>query len=109
MKEKLMEIKKDMKKRKPKFMAQDAHKKSRVKPRWRKPRGLDSKMRKQLKGYRRVVKQGYMTPADVKDYNKKHGLKIVNVETIKDLENIDIKEQGIIISLLLVRKRKSKL
>ena len=52
-----------MKKRRPKFERQEAH----VKPRlsrsgWRKPRGIQSKMRLQRKGYNATVKVGYRTP-----------------------------------------------
>lgn len=44
-----------------KFKRQETHKKKRVKDNWRKPRGIDSKMRLQLKGKPPIVKPGYGT------------------------------------------------
>lgn len=52
-----------MKKRMPKFERQEAHVKSRLsRSGWRKPRGFQSKMRLQRKGYNAIVKAGYRTP-----------------------------------------------
>jgi len=52
-----------MKKRMPKFERQEAHVKSRLsRSGWRKPRGFQSKMRLQRKGYNAIVKVGYRTP-----------------------------------------------
>jgi large subunit ribosomal protein L32e len=86
-----LKTKKDMKKRLPKFSAQDSHKKAKISGRWRKPRGSDSKMRKQLKGYRKVVKQGYMTPSKLKDIHIKTGLKSVLIENIEGIKKVDPK------------------
>lgn len=52
-----------MKKRMPKFKRQEAHVKARLsRSGWRKPRGFQSKMRLQRKGYNATVKVGYRTP-----------------------------------------------
>ena len=48
---------------------------------WRKPTGRDNKMREKRKGYPSVVSIGYKK-------NKKEHKKIVNVNMLKDLENI---------------------
>jgi len=107
MKEKLLEIKKGMKKRLPKFSAQDAHKKKKLTiGKWRKPRGLDSKMRHQLKGYRRIVKRGYMSPSEVKDVSLRFGLIAKVVKNVTDLEGIDIKEYGILVGSTVGKKKK---
>jgi large subunit ribosomal protein L32e len=48
---------------------------------WRKPTGRDNKMREKRKGYPSVVSIGYKK-------GKKEHTKIVNVNALKDLENI---------------------
>lgn len=94
----ILEIKREQKKKIPKFSAQDSHKKARIADRWRKPRGIDAKMRLQLKGYRKIVKQGYMTPKAVKHVHMKTGLKTVLVSNKNDIEGINNKESGVILS-----------
>lgn len=75
-----------MKRKKPKFTRQDTSK-DRIKNNWRKPRGIDSKMRLQLKGYKKIVKIGYGSPKEFKGMNKK-GLIEVLVSNVEDLKNI---------------------
>ncbi|MFW6283370.1 MAG: eL32 family ribosomal protein [Minisyncoccales bacterium] len=107
MSEKLFEIKKEKKRQKPDFIAQDAHKKDKIKKRWRKPRGSDSKMKKKLKGYRRIVKQGYMTPKAVRGFDLMTKLKPVVVSNVKELDNIELKTEGVIISKTVGKLKKS--
>ena len=83
-------------KKKPSFSRQDSHKKKRLGSKWRRPKGLQSKMRLQKKGYKRIVEVGFGTRKDEK--GKINDLEVVLVFNKKDLENIDIKKQGIIIS-----------
>lgn len=80
-----------------KFAMQDIHKKKRLKDRWRKARGLQSKMRLKKKGYRIKVMSGFQTKASERGKHKS-GLKINNVSTIKELESIDPKKDLIIIA-----------
>lgn len=92
----LEEIKKRMKAIKPKFSRQDSHKKKKLGDKWRRPKGLHSKMRLRKKGYKRSVKTGYGTPKSIKGTIK--NLERVFVNNVNDLKNIDEKKQGIIIS-----------
>jgi large subunit ribosomal protein L32e len=89
----------------PKFMTQDSHKKKKVSKRWRRPRGLHSKMRLKLKGYRVCVSVGYRS-AKATRYSHKKGLKEIFVQTIKDLEGIDKKKEGIIIKSSVGMRKK---
>ena len=59
-----------MKGKKPEFIRQDAHKKPGLGWKWRRPKGITSKMRLHLKGYRRIVKKGYRSPKDVRGLTK---------------------------------------
>ena len=59
----LMNYKITKKKKNPKFMRQEFNKRIRLsRSSWRKPKGVDSKMREQRGGHRPIVKIGYGTP-----------------------------------------------
>ena len=49
----LLEFRKKIKAKKPNFIRQDAHKKGEIKKKWRRPKGLQSKMRLHKRGYRK--------------------------------------------------------
>ena len=56
-----------IKRRKPAFIRQDAHKKNETKATgWRRPRGLHSKMREGRRGYRIKISVGWKSPAAVR-------------------------------------------
>ena len=94
-----------VRKKKPKFIMQDSHKKKRLKKKWRKPKGLDSKVRYKMRGYRRKVSVGYKTPEVIFGLNK-DGLKGVLVESLKDLDKIKQDSEAAIISRKLGTKKK---
>lgn len=101
----LLAKRKQIKRKKPEFTQQDAHKMNRLEKKWKRPRGIDSKMRLNLKGYKKKVQIGYGSPKLVRGLSK-DGLKKVIVSSIKDLEGID-KKEGIVISKTVGdRKRK---
>ena len=92
----LLELKRIRKQKKPEFVRQDAHKKPRLRWKWRKPKGSDSKMRLKLKGYRRSVRPGYGSPKAVKGLTTE-GLHQVLISDLNALNIIDKSKQGIII------------
>jgi len=92
---KLLEVRKKIKGKKPEFIQQDYHKKRRLSKKWKRPTGLQSKMRHQFKGYNRRVKQGWRSPVEIRGYHGK-GLKVLLVRTLKDIESAD-KDLGLII------------
>jgi len=100
----LLEIKKKMKAKKPKFSRQDSHKKKKLGNKWRRPKGLQAKMRLRKKGYKRSVKTGYGTPKKLRGLSK--NLEIVFVNNTKDLKGIDEKNQEIIISSAVGTRKK---
>lgn len=85
-----------LKRKKPTFLAQDSHKKVRVKNKWKKPKGSDSKMRVSRKGYRRSVRIGWGSPGSVKGLTR-DGFKLVYVATIEDLKKVDPKTDAVLI------------
>jgi large subunit ribosomal protein L32e len=93
----LLKIRKDLKKKKPHFMRQDAHKRKRLKNSWRKSRGSQSKMRQGLKGYRRSITIGWGSPRKVYGLSKE-GLEKITVNNVNDLKKMDAKKEGALIS-----------
>ena len=107
----LLDKRRKLKAKKPKYRMQDTHKLSRLSFKWRKPRGIDSKMRLNLKGYRASVEIGYGSPKEVRGLSK-NGLLPVIVSNERGLLELDKEKQGVIIDgkigarkrLLLIRK-----
>ncbi|MEE9283896.1 MAG: 50S ribosomal protein L32e [Nitrososphaerales archaeon] len=58
----LLELRRSIQKRRPKFIRQESWRYKRLETTWRKPKGLDSKMRKQIRGWPKIVKIGYRGP-----------------------------------------------
>ena len=88
--EKLLELRKKLKSKKPVFLRHLWWKKAkfRNKPRWRKPKGIDNKMRLKKKGYPPMVEVGYRGPRLVRGLHPS-GLKPVVVHTLSELEKLD--------------------
>ena len=91
-----------MKKR---FIRQDSHKKLRLGEKWRRPRGLHSKLRLQKSGHTKLVSVGYGRSGKEKG-TEKTGLIPVLVCSLKDTEKIDAKKQCAVISKKLGLKKK---
>ncbi|MBU4086970.1 MAG: 50S ribosomal protein L32e [Nanoarchaeota archaeon] len=102
---KLLELRKQIKSKKPKFIRQDSHKKKRLGSKWRRPKGLQSKMRLNLRGRSRKISKGYRSPKKVR-YMHKSGLMPCIVRTFSDLESIDAKKNCLIISSSLGNKKR---
>lgn len=100
----LLQVRKAIKSRKPEFIQQDYHKKRRLSRKWKRPTGIQSKMRHQFKGYARRVKQGWRSPAVVRGFHSS-GLIPVMIYNIKELDNVQ-KGQGIIIGSNLGTRKK---
>ena len=101
----LLELRKQIKGKKPDFIRQDAHKKKRLGKKWRRPKGLHSKIRLKLRGRAKRVSAGYRSPRKVR-YLHKSGLKQCIIKSIKDLESLDAQKNCLIISSSLGDKKK---
>jgi len=75
---------------------------------WRKPKGIDNKMRLQLKGYPPIVKVGYGSPRDIRGLHPS-GLKPVWVRTLSDLDNVDPETKIVYISSSVGLRLKNKI
>jgi large subunit ribosomal protein L32e len=104
---KLLTLRKEISKRRPEFIMQDHHKRPETQARWRKPKGMHSKMRHQVWGRPALVKTGYRGPAAVRGLHDS-GLQMILVNTLADLAALDVKTQGAIIGSV-GGKRKTEL
>jgi len=104
MSEKELKIRKILKKKRPSFHREDSHKVKGIIKKWRKPTGRHSKARHQLKGYIKRVEPGYRSPVLIRGSHKS-GLFPVIVCNINDLNNIDKKSQGVVISRGIGKKK----
>ena len=82
------------KNKKPKFMRQESWRYKRVTDRWRKPHGVDSKMRKKVKGWPVSPTTGYRSPKKTRGLHPSGFVEIL-VQSIEDLGGIDPELQAI--------------
>ena len=100
-----LDHRKKIKAKKPTFSAQDSHKLKRLKPRWRKPKGLQSKMRLRHTGYHSHISHGWRSPVSVRGQTTE-GLFPVIVHKATDIAVIDKKTQAVIIASSVSSKNK---
>ena len=91
----ILDLRNKRKKKKPDFIRQDFHKK-RLKEKWKKPKGLQSKVRLRLKGKPRRVSTGFGAPKKVKGLHR-NGLKPVLINSLKDIDKINKENEGAVI------------
>ncbi|MCS7141290.1 MAG: 50S ribosomal protein L32e [Candidatus Nitrosocaldus sp.] len=101
----LLELRRAIKSRKPDFVRQESWRYVRVKENWRRPRGIDSKMRLQVKGWPAIVKVGYRGPR-VARYLHPSGYRDVLIHNVDELSKLDpARDAARIASTVGARKR----
>jgi large subunit ribosomal protein L32e len=88
----LMKVKKRMSQKKPDFRKFESWRLDRIKDHWRRPRGIDNKMRQERKGWPKVVKIGYRSPKAVRGFHPS-GMEEVAVYNVGDLTIVDPENQ----------------
>ncbi len=84
----LMALRAQINRRRPRFVRQESWRYARLKESWRMPRGIDSKMRRQEKGWPQLVKVGYRGPKAVRGLHPS-GLRDVLVRNLGELERLN--------------------
>ena len=80
--------------KKPKFRRQESWRYKRVTDRWRRPHGIDSKMRKKVKGWPASPTTGYRSPKKTRGLHPS-GFVETRVQSVADLVGIDPELQAI--------------
>jgi len=91
---KMLIVRRQLKSKLPRFMRMDAWRFKRIGDSWRRPKGLDNKIRLQVKGYPPKVKVGYRGPKKVREYHPS-GFREVIIYNVKDLDFIDPEREAI--------------
>lgn len=88
----LFELWNEMKRKRPDFVRQESWRYVRVKENWRKPKGIDSKMRLQVKGWPPIVKVGYRSPKLVRGLHPS-GKKEVIIHNVEELLSLNPEQE----------------
>ena len=102
-----LEIRSQLKTKKPNFLRQNAHKLKKLDKVWRAPKGMHSKLRKKFRGKQKQPSIGYSSPKDVRGTHPS-GLIPILINNLGELKNIT-KEQGLILSSTLGKKKRVEL
>jgi len=89
-----VKLRKTVKARNPKFRQHESWRYKRLKEKWRKPRGLDNKMRLKAKGWPKSVNVGYGGPKAARGLHPS-GFEEVLVHTPDEMSNVNPKTQAI--------------
>ena len=91
-KKRLLKVRARINKKRPHFKRFESWRFVRIKDQWRKPRGIDNKMRTELQGWPKSVKIGWGGPKAVRGLHSS-GKEEVMVWNVKDLEKVDPETQ----------------
>ncbi len=93
-KEKALKLREALKHKRPDFVRQESWRYKRVKENWRRPRGLDSKMRRKIKGWPKCPEVGYRGPKAARGLHPS-GYEEILVYNPNDLDKVDPEKQAI--------------
>ena len=106
--EKALQLRERVKKKKPDFVRPESWRYKRLSESWRRPRGLDNKMRRKIKGWPPTVNVGYRGPKATRGLHPS-GYKEVLVYNTDDLKKIDPKTQAIRIAHTVGKRKRAKI
>ncbi len=103
---KLLKLRKRAKQKKPEFLRSESWRYSKMSESWRRPRGLDHKMRRKIKGWPPMVSTGYKGPKLAR-YLHPSGLREVLVHNVDELSTVDPSVQAARIAHTVGKKKRT--
>ncbi|MBS7643138.1 50S ribosomal protein L32e [Candidatus Bathyarchaeota archaeon] len=106
--ERLLRVREKLKQKKPKFMRQESWRYLRVKNCWRRPKGIDSKMREKLAGRPSSVSIGYGSPRRVRGLHPS-GLEEILIYRPEDLAKVNPERQAVRIAHTVGARKRAEI
>jgi large subunit ribosomal protein L32e len=103
-----LELRTRLKSKKPKFRRQESWRYKRVSEIWRKPDGIDSKMRIRKKGWPKLVEVGYRGPRKTRGLHPS-GYEEIMVRNVDDLAEVNSETQAIRIAHSIGTKKRAEI
>jgi len=107
-KKKLVAKREKEKQKKPKFVRQESWRYKRLKENWRRPHGLDNKMRRRVKGWPACPGIGYRGPKESRGLHPS-AFKEVRVFNLDDLNKIDPELEAIRIASSVGNRKRAEI
>jgi len=107
-KEKALKLRKRVKAKKPDFVRQESWRYKRLKENWRRPRGIDNKMRRKIKGWPATVSVGYRGPKAARGLHPS-GYEEVLVHSLSELRGVNPKTQAIRIAHTVGKRKRARI
>ncbi|OYT31676.1 MAG: 50S ribosomal protein L32e [Thermofilum sp. ex4484_79] len=104
----LLKLRRELKSKKPRFIVMNVWSKPRLPDGWRRPKGLDNKIRLEIKGFPKRVKVGYRGPRKVRNLHPSGYIDVL-VNNIKELEVLDPKIHAIRIARTVGRRKREEI
>ena len=101
----LLRARKKVSETRPRFVRQESWRYIRLAENWRKPKGIDNKMRKQVSGVPPIVKVGYRGPKKARGLHPS-GYRDRLVNNVRDLEKLDPKSEAARIGHTVGRRKR---
>jgi len=105
---KALKARKRAKAKKPEFARPESWRYLKLKENWRRPRGLDNKMRRKIKGWPPTVSVGYKGPKVARGLHPS-GYRDVLVHNVKELSAVDPKTQAARIARTVGKKKRAQI
>jgi large subunit ribosomal protein L32e len=105
---KALRLRARIKKKKPDFVRQESWRYDRLKENWRRPKGIDNKMRMKIKGWPPTVNVGYRGPKAARGIHPS-GYEEVLVYNVEDLKKVDPETQAVRIAHTVGEKKRMQI